>query len=228
MEITFSPSQAVQFRGAHPFSHIVLDDLIDPLVLAQVEREFPSLDRAPWIRMKNEWEHKLACEQPRFWGRTTRVVMLYLNSGGFVRELEKLTGIPGLISDPTYRGGGLHGIPPGGYLKIHTDFNEHNGAYRGQGWYRQLNLVLFLNSDWREEWGGHFELWDEKGHGAVARVSPLFNRTVIFLTSEKSLHGHPGPLRCPSHRIRKSLALYYYSRTKPNSATSCGTVFFPS
>lgn len=43
------------------------------------------------------------------------------------------------------------------------------------------------------------------------KVYPIFNRCVIFTTSENSHHGHPDQLTCPENITRKSLAWYYYT-----------------
>ena len=125
--------------------------------------------------------------------------------------LEKLTGIAGLIPDPHLRGGGLHEIRRGGSLGVHADFN----FYKRLNLFRRLNLLLYLNENWSEEWGGHLELWDRTGKRCMQRIAPIFNRAVIFDTSNFSYHGHPHPLECPDNRSRKSLALYYYTVEAP-------------
>src|SRR5262249_42969076 len=81
--------------------------------------------------------------------------------------------------------------------------------------YRRLNLIVYLNKGWQEEWGGHLELWAPKAEKAAERIAPLFNRAVIFDTSNFSYHGHPHPLACPESESRKSVALYYYSVDYP-------------
>lgn len=148
----------------------------------------------------------------------TRRLVEELNAPPFLRWLEELTGIEGLQPDPYLEGAGIHQIPPGGYLKIHTDFNWH----RRLGLHRRINALLYLNEDWQEEWGGKLELWDEKDitkddGKASAAFSPLFNRMVIFSTTDFSYHGHPHRLECPPDRTRNSIALYYYSKERPAS-----------
>ena len=137
----------------------------------------------------------------------TRQFLYALNSASFLKFLEGLTGIEKLIGDPQFEGGGLHQIPAGGKLAIHIDFNKH--LYYGLE--RRLNLLIYLNKNWREEYGGHFELWDHGITRMITKVAPVFNRVVIFSTSRFSYHGHPDPLRCPPDVTRKSLALYYYT-----------------
>jgi len=133
------------------------------------------------------------------------------NSSVFVDFLESLTGIEGLIPDPHYFGGGLHQIEPGGYLTVHADFNRHPRLQLD----RRLNALLYLNQEWKEEWGGYLELWDATMSHAVVKVAPAFNRLVVFETTDFSFHGHPDPLQPPPGFHRRSLALYYYSNGRP-------------
>ena len=131
----------------------------------------------------------------------------------FLKFLESLTGIEGLISDPYYVGGGIHETKKGGFLKVHTDFNYHKKLKLD----RRVNLLLYLNSDWKEEYGGHLELWDKDMLSCKRKVLPVINRMAIFSTTDFSYHGHPEPLSCPDNRSRRSLALYYYTNGRPAS-----------
>lgn len=137
--------------------------------------------------------------------------MHYLNSQPFLEFLSNLTGIENLIPDPFFDGGGCHQIQPGGLLKIHADFNKHPKTKLD----RRLNVLVYLNEDWHEEYGGHFELWDKEMKESKKKILPLFNRMALFSTTSTSYHGHPNPLTCPPDRTRKSLALYYYTNGRP-------------
>ncbi|EDK72835.1 conserved hypothetical protein [candidate division TM7 genomosp. GTL1] len=137
--------------------------------------------------------------------------MHYLNSQPFLEFLSILTGIDALMPDPYFEGGGAHQILPGGLLKIHADFNKS----RLTGLDRRLNVLVYMNKDWNEDWGGHFELWDRDMMSAVKKIAPHFNRMAIFTTTSYSYHGHPDALKCPPDRSRKSLALYYYTNGRP-------------
>ncbi len=133
-----------------------------------------------------------------------------------VNFLEKLTGISGLIPDPHYLGGGLHQIERGGFLKIHADFNRHSRLKLD----RRINVLLYLNRPWEDTWGGHLELWDSTMTICADKIAPLFNRLVVFTTTDSSFHGHPDPLDCPPDVVRRSLALYYYTNGRPEREQS--------
>jgi hypothetical protein len=105
-------------------------------------------------------------------------------------------------------GGGLHQTLRGGHLNIHADFSTHHVH---ENWARRVNILLYLNDEWRDEWGGHLELWDKGMSSVQGRVSPKGNRMLVFTTSGDSYHGHPDPLVCPEDVARRSMALYYFT-----------------
>lgn len=199
------------YAKASPFPNIYLDAFFEPRVLREVLAEFPDLQSKPEIRFDSPNEVKLASRGEYRFGPTTRRFMHFLNSQPFLEFLSELTGIKALLADPYFEGGGCHEILPGGFLKVHADFNKH----RRTGLDRRLNVLVYLNEDWREEYGGHFELWNRDMTQCEKKVLPIFNRMAIFTTTDDSFHGHPDPLTCPAGRSRRSLALYYYTLGRP-------------
>jgi hypothetical protein len=214
---------AATYRAADPFPHLIEDDVFNPSMLERVLDEFEAMQRGGWHHTEASQERKWSTEDARQLGPFTSALIAQLNSGPFVSFLESLTGIAGLVPDPHLRGGGLHEIRPGGLLGVHADFNVHPRLKL----YRRLNLLIYLNKAWQESWGGALELWDRAGQRCVRSVLPVFNRTVLFDTSNFSYHGHPHPLACPPDRSRKSVALYYYSLECPAEADreAHGTLF---
>jgi len=210
------------YRAADPFPHVVLDDVFESELLKQILTEFDGMERERWHSSDKALERKWATEDIQHFGPTTRAFINQLNAGLFLNFLEKLTGIAGLISDPHLRGGGLHEIRREGALGVHADFN----LYPRLNIWRRLNLLLYLNENWDPAWGGELELWDRSGRQRVRAVQPIFNRVVIFDTSNYSYHGHPHPLMCPENRSRKSIALYYYTAQKPEGEIDPHTTIF--
>jgi hypothetical protein len=208
---TVADSKREAYGSARPFPHAVIDYFLPEGVLDGVLAEFPSPREADWFAFDSPLERKLATKDDSTMGPATRHLLAELNSAPFVDFLEHLTGIEGLVPDPHFLGGGLHQIEPGGHLKVHADFNRHPRT----GLERRLNVLLYLNRDWREEYGGALELWSRDMGTCEARILPLFNRCVVFSTTSTSFHGHPEPLTCPEGETRKSIALYYYSKDRP-------------
>jgi hypothetical protein len=209
------------FRTAEPFQHVVLDGFLPAEAIELLIREFPGPDDIEWKMHgpgRTQWKRekdsaKLANDDETKFAPFTRHFMGQLNSGVFLAFLEQLTGVQGIIPDPTYGHCGMHSTGRGGRLMMHTDVNRHP---HGCQMHQILNLILYLNPDWKEEYGGHLELWNRQ-RKPVKRILPIANRVVVFNTSTRSLHGHPHPLTCPPGRRRNSLAVYYYLRDRPAS-----------
>ncbi len=202
----------VSYLEAKPYPHVVFDNFFDPALLEAILDEFPRPGEIRWQRFDNQHEIKLASAAESTFGPATRLLLYHLNSVTFLEFLSKVTGIENLIPDPSFEGGGLHQIVRGGKLGVHADFNKHDKYALD----RRLNLLLYLNKDWREDYGGHLELWDRNMTQCQKRVLPLFNRVLVFGTTDFTYHGHPDPLQCPEGMTRKSLALYYFSNGRPS------------
>jgi hypothetical protein len=134
--------------------------------------------------------------------------------------LEELTQIEEpLLADPSLFGAGLHQSMNGAFLNVHVDYNIHPETK----FHRRLNVLVYMNPNWKEEYEGHIELWDLTGkeRKQLGRFSPDFNRCVIFETNEISFHGHPKKLNTPEGVSRKSLATYYYTKNRPAHEACC-------
>jgi hypothetical protein len=209
---TVAASGYESYATGKPYPHIVLDDFFDPNIVNEILDEFPKPGAIRWQRFDNANEIKLASAAEASFGTLTRLFLYHLNSITFLEFLSRITGIENLIPDPRFDGGGLHQIVQGGKLGVHADFNKH----RAFGLDRRLNLLLYLNKDWREEYGGHLQLWNRDMSRCEAKIAPLFNRVMIFGTTDFTYHGHPDPLQCPAEMTRKSLALYYFTNGRPS------------
>ena len=90
---------------------------------------------------------------------------------------------------------------------MHADFNKHPLLNLD----RRVNLLLYLNKNWKKEWGGNLELYS-KGDlkNPAIEIEPLYDRCVIFNTTSSTYHGHPKKLSCLNNIIRKSIALYIF------------------
>ncbi len=200
------------YVSAPPFPNMAIENFFDEEILGKVLAEFPDLAAEDSVLHNNRRELKYAGKGEKSFGPETRKFMHYLNSEPFLEFLQNITGIEEkLIGDPYFGGGGLHEIKRGGLLKVHADFNKNPFTHLD----RRINVLVYLNKHWKDEYGGHFELWDKDMKDCVTKIIPAFNTMAIFSTTDFSYHGHPDPLNCPPDRSRKSLALYYYTNGRP-------------
>lgn len=201
-----------EYQSAKPFEHIVLDDFLEEEFLNRIVDNFPDrethFDLSKYQTEENKTNYnpaslKLGDEILDCFGR--------LNSMEILEFLERLTGINALLPDPGFMGGGLHETFDGGNLGIHLDFNYH----KYYALHRRMNLIIYLTDNWKEEYGGSLELWNEDMSACVKSVQPKRNRAVIFNTTDRSYHGHPDPMKLPRGVSRRSVALYYYTSRGP-------------
>src|SRR5688572_12168804 len=145
--------------------------------IREINREWP---QCGWTNHHHKHSEKRGCQNPEAFGSVTRQAIDVFNNPHFVALVGDSFGIEKLSADPSLFGGGLHESFAGGFLDVHADFNIHPD----NGLIRRLNLLTFLNEDWREEWGGALELWDKDG--CQVRIPPHAGHAVIFSTSDES------------------------------------------
>ncbi len=205
---------APAYRSADPFPHVVLDDFLPAAVAEAAAAEFAELPTDGWDRYEDAGNTlKLATSDEARMGPLLRHLIGQFNGGAFISFLESLTGIEGLLPDPQLAGGGLHQLNPGGFLRVHADFNRHQTLKLD----RRINALLYLNPGWQEDWGGAFELWTPDMQTQVVKLPPVLNRLVVFNTTSESFHGNPDPVSCPDGNARRSLAFYYYTNGRPDA-----------
>lgn len=210
---SFGESLAQQYASASPYPHIAIDNFL-PIILAE-----EILQNFPYESEKNTAEYALNYSGiqknkrqvfPNDCNEFCRNLFGFFNSASFLQFLEGLTGIDGLIADPYFNGGGFHETSTGGKLGVHADFRVHEQLHLQ----RRMNVLIYLNKNWQDDYGGLLEIWDQSMQHKVHSIAPIFNRCVVFNTDAHSYHGHPEPLTCPSDVTRKSIALYYYTASK--------------
>lgn len=213
---------AERYRTAHPFPHVVIDGFLPEAMLDLVLANFPvrdaaavSFDRAQ-ERFKRGYNPDQLCP-------ALRELFYAFNSRPFIQVIENISSIKGLIGDPFFVGGGLHEIFQGGHLSVHADFNHHLPLNLE----RRINVLIYLNRGWKDEWGGQLELWENDMSRCVVSCTPEFNRCVIFNTTSDSNHGNPHPIAHPTGVPRRSIALYYYTATWDGRKRDHTTQFRP-
>jgi 2OG-Fe(II) oxygenase superfamily len=198
---------ASSYKNAKPFRHIVIDDMFPDELLSTVVDEMPPIDRDVWVHHSDDRHEKFGLRSAVNLSEAGFQLAALLHSASFLYFLSEVTGIRELLPDPYLQGSGYSVIPDGGYFDVHVD---RNIAYE-TGLTRRLSLIIYLNKQWKHEYGGQLELWNSDGSSSEAVIEPVFNRTIIFEIAEQNFHGVPTPVACPDTRSRKSFAAYYHT-----------------
>jgi len=220
---------AREFRDADPFPHVVISDFFSPEVARRLLDDFPSFEERFALGEMGNVGRKAERKDVRDISEAYREVDDFLQTPEFLNLMSEITGIPDLLYDSEYHGGGTHENVDGASLYTHVDFNYHP-----KGWHRRLNLIVYLSPEWEEEWGGNLELHSDPWNPSTDRAKKVltkFNQAVLFETSEHSWHGFR-PIKLPEerrHLSRKSFAIYLYTEERPpeETAVSHSTIYVP-
>jgi 2OG-Fe(II) oxygenase superfamily len=204
-----------QYRAAEPFPFFKIDGFLESSFLEQVVAAYPTYEDARRqgreFSAVNEKLKVQVTDRDKFPDPVRRLADV-LSGHEFLADLEYITSIPRLLSDPAFRGGGMHLTNSSGRLDVHVDFNYQSEDQM----FRRLNILLYLNPIWEDSWGGRIELWNKDVSHCEHSFNPALNRCVVFETSEISYHGVT-PITCPKDVTRKSFAAYYYTKEAPAS-----------
>jgi hypothetical protein len=204
------------FLHAQPFRYVVIDDFFENDFAERLLDEFPSFDRRLAIAESGYTGGKAVNTQIASISPAYEELYGFISSKPFLEFVSRLSGLPDLILDPAMYGGGTHENLHGQELDPHVDFNFD----QAEQLHRRLNLIVYLNKDWRQEWGGGLEIHSDPrrpGENEIRTFNPIFNRAVLFETNEYSWHGFP-KIDLPEdkrHLSRKSISIYLYTKDRP-------------
>lgn len=201
-----------EFQSALPYSHVVIDNFFNEKVAQECMNVFPDKTDSCWSKYNNPIERKLACNNIKLIPSAIQDILYVLNTQEFVEKVMKITGIQNLEIDPYLHGGGIHSHPDEGHLDMHLDYSIHPVSKKE----RRLNLIIYLNQEWEEIYGGDLQMWDKNMKKCIKSIYPKYNRAILFQTSDLSYHGIPNGIHCPKHLSRNSIAVYYVSEPRLN------------
>lgn len=213
-----------QFLDADPFEHIVIDNFCDAARLREALSSVPNPEvvgsnkSRDYIFAKNKFEKAdfdALC--PEF-----AELKAELLSTRFESWISALTGQE-IFIDPGFHGGGIHQGGKGSFLDMHVDFNYHPV---NPSWFRNINILIYLNEDWQDPYAGQLKLADGRKNSLVpSLIEPLFNRAVIMFTRDYTLHGYD-PISFPEGKFRRSIAAYGYTQMEQAGKVRT-TVWYP-
>ena len=194
-----------EFIHARPYKHIVVDNFLKPEVAEKLHKKFPAYEV---FNKKYDGLNEKKAEGSNFEDFDPIFAQLKkeISTMLFCNWVSEVTGIKDVFVTDDAMGSGLHQGMNGSFLDIHIDFSMHHL----DNVYRRLNLLIYFNKDWKDEWKGHIELWNADMTFPEKKVRPDFNRAVLFETTGKSYHGYD-KINPPEGVNRKSFYTYFYT-----------------
>lgn len=214
------------FIGNKPFDHCIIDNFFKDNYASDLSNEFIDYKSEKWFYYKNPIEDKKALNDWNIFPQLTYKVFTELYSKEFMGLLSKTLNKP-LYPDLGLHGGGWHIHGTGGNLNPHLDYSIHPKLDLE----RKLNIIIYLSKELKPHThGGHLGLWEqEDGQPGklIKEVEPIFNRAIIFDTTQNSWHGMSRTLTQPEGIYRKSLAAYYLTDPASDASTRNRALFAP-
>jgi len=191
-----------------PFDHIVINNFLSDRYYKLIKTVLPEKPTGEWYKYENPLEIKYTTENLELMHPLIRNIFYALSHTIVIDKLKSIFNLHDLQYDPYLHGAGLHYQPRYGMLNMHLDYDKHPLLKNKQ---RKLNLILYLNEEWKKQWNGDTQLWNKNMTECIYKSYPTINTTIIFYTGENSWHGVPETILCPQYMYRKTLAFYYIS-----------------
>ena len=192
-----------QYYSAKPFPHLVLKEFCDKEKLSKLFNQIPELENKSrdylFAGQKFEKSNYQAL------GPLFKELQEELKSERMNAFLSYLTNKKTFV-DPANHGGGLHQGKKNSFLDMHLDFNYHP---INVNWWREMNLLLYLNKDWKPEHKGHLKLRDLRTDEST-ELDVDFNTLVIQQCGDYTLHGYDYT-NFPDGVFRTSIATYAFT-----------------
>jgi len=208
-------SLSFKYKNAQPYPHIIIPNFLNKTFIDSIFDEYPN-DFTNWHIYNNPLEVKYAYDNISLLGNNIQKLFQVYSEPDVIDFFNKLTGNNNLQHDPVLHGSGLHVMPKYGRLSVHLDYEKHPVLENKQ---RKLNVILYLNKEWKSEWNGSTELWNDDCSECVVESKVMYNTAIIFNTDNNSWHGVPKKINCPIYENRKTIAYYYLSEleNKPDT-----------
>lgn len=193
-----------------------IDDLLPVNVAAEVRNAFPKTDK---MRLLDSFrERKFTSKALDKFDPLIAEITMAFQDARVIEAVAAITGTRDTVGDPLLYAGGISAMGRGHFLNPHID-NSHDYEQRN---YRVLNLLYYCSPDWKPEYGGNLELWNETVTEAI-EIPSLFNRLVLMETNEHSWHS-VNEVR--ADELRCCVSNYYFSPHSPNGYETTHVTYF--
>ena len=196
--------------------HAAIDDLLPEPVAVEIREAFP--DTREMRLLDSFRERKYTSKSLDKFSPILAEITMAFQEKSVLEAVAAITGTRDAVGDPLLYAGGISAMKKGHFLNPHID-NSHDYEQKN---YRVLNLLYYCSPNWKPEFGGNLELWDESVTTPV-EIPSLFNRLVLMETNEHSWHS-VNEVKVDS--LRCCVSNYYFSPHSPNGYETTHVTFF--
>lgn len=201
-----------------PYPYMYMDNALETNFALDLQKEILNLDINMFDRYDNPFESKYTLRDKYTYPPKLSTLMNYLTSDLFVDYLSSYVGCK-LYNDTTRNFWGVHLYDENDKLDIHVDAGIHPTIKKK----KQLTLGIYLSYNYHPYNGCELEIWDgdscsignsksiEKLNKCIKKISPLFNRLIMFNCTDNAWHGNPTPLKNINNTKRIFITISYLS-----------------
>lgn len=194
------------YHSGQKIKSCIIEDLLPIDLATLVYNSFPRKEEM--MLKKSLRENKYVAAQMNKHNPILEEAIYAFQDSRIIGVIADITGLKDLRPDAKLYAGGVSLMAKDNFLNPHVD-NSHD---KDRNLYRVLNLLYYVTPDWRVEYGGNLELWDNGPKNQQRTLHSKFNRLIVMATDRGSWHSvsqvlHDGSRCCVSN--------YYFSSYSP-------------
>lgn len=186
--------------------YFYIDNLLPPEIANTIYDCFPKPENM--TLKKSIREYKYVAAQMDKYNPILEEIIYAFQTQKIVNIIKEICDIDNICPDENLYAGGISAMGNGNFLNPHLD-NSHD---KDRNMWRILNLLFYVTPDWKDENGGHLEIWPNGLKEEQNTLHSKFNRLIVMSTHQKSWHS-VSPVTV--NKSRCCISNYYFSSEAP-------------
>jgi len=162
--------------------YFYIDNLLPEEIVKDMHAVFPKPE--DMVLKKSIREDKYIAAQMNKYDALLEEIIYAFQDKSIVELISQICEIGNALPDDNLYAGGISMMGHKQFLNPHLD-NSHD---KDRQLWRVLNLLFYITTDWKEEYGGNLELWPDGLNEQQITIHSKFNRLAVMTTHNDSLH----------------------------------------
>ena len=169
-------------KSEKTIGYFYIDNVLPEELALECARVFPKPEEMRLLKSIKEYKHVSA--QMNKHHQLLEAVIYAFQNEKIVTLIGEICNISSLYPDDSLYAGGLSLMAKDNFLNPHLD-NSHDAER--ERW-RVLNLLYYVTPNWKQQNGGHLELWPNGPKKEPLEIVSKFNRLIVMATHSSSWH----------------------------------------